>query len=51
MNTPRKYIIRFGSNTYECKNKPELNMQLGKITSGIGRVYDSRITLEIEVVK
>ncbi|MBO7735939.1 MAG: hypothetical protein J6S67_25440 [Methanobrevibacter sp.] len=51
MNTARKYIVTFMDNHYECKNKPELNMLLGKISSGIGRIYANKVSITIEVIK
>ena len=47
MNRPKQYLVRMDGEEFICKNKPELNMTLSKLTSGIGKLYGKQIVLVI----
>jgi hypothetical protein len=47
MNKPKQYVIKFDGQEFICKSKPELNMTLSKLCSGIGKIYGKQIVLII----
>lgn len=47
MNKPKQYVIEFEGKHFICKSKPELNMTLSKLCSGIGKIYGKQIVLVI----
>ena len=51
MNKPKQYVIRCEGQEFICKNKPELNMTLSKLSSGIGKLYGKQIVVVITEAK
>ena len=47
MNKPKQYVIKFEGQEFICKNKPELNMTLSKLCSGIGKIYGKQVVFII----